>query len=78
MDWPSRAPILRTQAIALRLGSAAAGGEADAIHRVALTGEGTPANDGQPFYSNDDAYRLRILYSGGFSPNRVRSILPGE
>lgn len=49
---------------------------------LSLAGEGAPApfgvpvNDGRALYGNDAEYRLRVLTSGGFSPNGVSAVTP--
>ena len=50
-----------------------------------LLGEGGPAffsgslpNDGATLYGKDAQYRLRVLTTGGFSPDGVRSLYPTE
>ncbi len=52
---------------------------------MSTRGEGAPAifssalpNDGIALYGNDAQYRLRILTTGGFSPNGVSSVLPTD
>ncbi len=39
---------------------------------------GNLPNDGITLYGDDGQYRLRLYYTGGFSPDGVRSILPTE
>lgn len=50
-----------------------------------MLGEGAPAffsgtlpNDGIALYGDDAQYRLRVLTTGGFSPDGVRSLYPDE
>ena len=52
---------------------------------MSTAGEGGPAvfngqipNDGVALYGPDAAYRLRVLTTGGFSPDGVRSVYPTE
>jgi hypothetical protein len=52
---------------------------------MSTAGEGAPAvfsgqlpNDGVTLYGADAAYRLRVLTTGGFSPDGVRSVFPTE
>ncbi len=55
------------------------------LSRMSVTGEGAPPpfsaqmpNDGVALFGPAAAYRLRILTTGGFSPDGVRSVLPTE
>jgi len=55
------------------------------LSRMNTAGEGGPAifntqipNDGVALYGSDAAYRLRVLTTGGFSPDGVRSVYPTE
>lgn len=55
------------------------------LSRMSTEGESAPAafsgqlpNDGVALYGEAAAYRLRILTTGGFSPDGVRSIYPTE
>lgn len=52
------------------------------LSRMAVAGEGAPApfqvpvNDGVALYGSDAQYRLRVLTTGGFSPNGVSGLTP--
>lgn len=55
------------------------------LSRMSTAGEGAPAvfsaqlpNDGVALYGAAAAYRLRVLTTGGFSPDGVRSVYPTE
>ncbi|MEO8605088.1 MAG: phospholipase [bacterium] len=55
------------------------------LSRMSTAGEGGPAlfntqipNDGVALYGPDATYRLRVLTTGGFSPDGVRSVYPTE
>lgn len=55
------------------------------LSRMSTAGEGGPPpfnstipNDGVALYGEDAAYRLRVLTTGGFSPDGVRSVYPTE
>jgi len=55
------------------------------LSRMSVAGEGAPPafaaqipNDGVALYGVDAAFRLRVLTTGGFSPDGVRSVLPTE
>jgi len=55
------------------------------LSRMSTAGESAPAvfsgqvpNDGEALYGSDAQYRLRVLTSGGFSPDGVRSVYPTE
>jgi hypothetical protein len=57
------------------------------LSRMSIKGEGGPPgpvftgqlpNDGIALYGDQAKYRLRILTTGGFSPDGVRSLLPTE
>ena len=55
------------------------------LTRMSTVGEGWPElfgaqmpNDGETLYGNQAQYRLRVLTSGGFSPDGVRAVLPTE
>jgi hypothetical protein len=55
------------------------------LNRLSNEDEGAPAflsgtlpNDGVALYGANAAYRLRVLTSGGFSPDGVRGVLPIE
>lgn len=55
------------------------------LSRMSTLGEGAPAafsgqlaNDGVALYGSAAEYRLRILTTGGFSPDGVRSVYPTE
>ena len=55
------------------------------LSRMSTLGEGAPAlfdtglpNDGIALYGADAEYRLRILTTGGFSPNGITSVLPTD
>lgn len=55
------------------------------LSRMSTAGEGGPVifnaqipNDGVALYGSDAAYRLRVLTTGGFSPDGVRSVYPTE
>ena len=55
------------------------------LTRMSTEGEGWPIlfgaqmpNDGRTLYGDQAQYRLRILTSGGFSPDGVRAVLPTE
>lgn len=55
------------------------------LSRMSTVGEGAPAafagalpNDGVELYGDAAQYRLRILTTGGFSPDGVRSVYPTE
>jgi hypothetical protein len=55
------------------------------LSRMSTEGESAPAafsaqvpNDGVALYGSDAAYRLRVLTTGGFSPDGVRSVYPTE
>ncbi len=55
------------------------------LSRMNTAGEGGPAifnaqipNDGVALYGSQAAYRLRVLTTGGFSPDGVRSVFPTE
>lgn len=43
-----------------------------------LFASGTTPNDGVALYGSDAQYRLRVLTTGGFSPDGVRSLYPTE
>jgi hypothetical protein len=56
------------------------------LSRLSTAGEGGPAaftsgylpNDGAALYGSNAQYRLRVLTTGGFSPDGVRSLYPTE
>lgn len=55
------------------------------LSRMSIDGEGGPPpfngvmpNDGVALYGADAEYRLRVLTTGGFSPDGVRSVFPTE
>lgn len=55
------------------------------LSRMSVSGEGAPApfsgqlpNDGVALYGSEAAWRLRVLTTGGFSPDGVRSVYPTE
>lgn len=55
------------------------------LSRMSTSGEGAPApfsgqlpNDGVALYGDAAEYRLRVLTTGGFSPDGVRSVYPTE
>jgi hypothetical protein len=55
------------------------------LSRLSVAGEGGPRflsatlpNDGRALYGEAAQYRLRMLTSGGFSPDGVRGVLPTE
>lgn len=55
------------------------------LSRLSTAGESAPAvfagqvpNDGVALYGSEAQYRLRVLTSGGFSPDGVRSVYPTE
>jgi hypothetical protein len=55
------------------------------LSRMSTAGEGAPAvfagalpNDGVALYGSAAQYRLRILTTGGFSPDGVKSVFPTE
>ncbi|MBX3024055.1 hypothetical protein KF840_04010 [bacterium] len=55
------------------------------LSRMSTSGEGAPVlfaaqlpNDGVALYGSAAAYRLRVLTTGGFSPDGVRSVYPTE
>lgn len=55
------------------------------LTRLSTEGEAWPAafgaqmpNDGRTLYGDQAQYRLRVLTSGGFSPDGVRAVLPTE
>ena len=55
------------------------------LSRASAAGEGAPVafngqfpNDGSVLYGDEAEYRLRVLTTGGFSPNGVSAVLPTE